>query len=278
MSPSPDGLVTLFGLILKCARRWLRARVGAHAHPKTLPFAEAKILAGNSVFPSKTYRILFFSRHAAFLGLIAPRHPCCLRRIVPHPPGPPEHTTCAPSSLLSFTTIAPMKLLPVLTASLALALSAHAQYFSQGWQPGQPVTEEARPTLAHGGRAQQPVPTAAQGGKAGRFDFKSVLTSGPVDFLASKMGLNMTEKLAQAEAAAKAEAEMWDPRIPVITDASYEEVIVREPLTLEEESERVWFLVMCVHAALRMGISLTGVQLGLEGWQERCLAKTGRLL
>lgn len=139
-----------------------------------------------------------------------------------------------------------MKLLPVLSASLAFAY-ASAQYFSQGWQPGQPVTEEARPTLAQGGRAQQPVPTAA-GGKSSMFDFRSVLTSGPVDFIASKMGVNITEKLAQAEAAAQ--AEIWDPRIPVITDASYEEIIVKEPLTLEEEAERVWFLVMYVHGPL----------------------------
>ena len=170
-----------------------------------------------------------------------------------------------------------MKLLPVLTASLALALSASAQYFSQGWQPGQPVTEEARPTLAYGGRAPQPVPTAAQG-KSSRFDFKSVLTSGPVDFLASKRGVNMTEKLAQAEAAARAEAEMWDPRIPVITDSSYEEIIVKEPLTPEEEAERVWFLVMYVYATQRTKIALTGIQLGVEGRQKCCLTETRRLL
>ncbi|KZT71625.1 hypothetical protein DAEQUDRAFT_763840 [Daedalea quercina L-15889] len=136
-----------------------------------------------------------------------------------------------------------MKLLPVLSASLALALSASAQYFSQGWQPGQSVAEEAQPTLVYR-QAQQSVPTPES--KPSRFDFKSVLTSGPVDFIASKMGVNMTEKLAQAEAAALAEAEMWDPRIPLITDASYEEIIVKEPLTPEEESERVWLLVITV--------------------------------
>lgn len=169
-----------------------------------------------------------------------------------------------------------MKLLPVLSASLAFALSASAQYFSQGWQPGQPVTEEARPTLAYGARAPQPVPTAA-GGKSSKFDFRSVLTSGPVDFIASKMGLNMTEKLAQAEAAAQ--AEIWDPRIPVITDASYEEIIVKEPLTLEEEAERMWFLVMYVHGSrLWVNFPLTYIQLGDEGRQERSLAQARRLL
>ncbi|TFY67663.1 hypothetical protein EVJ58_g1493 [Rhodofomes roseus] len=146
-----------------------------------------------------------------------------------------------------------MKLLPVFSASLAFALSASAQYFSDGWQPGQPVTEEARPTQAYH-RVQQPIPT--QEGKASKFSFKNVLTSGPVDFIASKIGVNMTEKLAQAEAAALAEQEMWDPRVPLITDTNYEEIIVKESSTPEEEADRLWFLVISVSKGGKNALSL----------------------
>ena len=52
-----------------------------------------------------------------------------------------------------------------------------------------------------------------------------------------KLGMNITEKLDQAKG-------IWDDRIQLITDDNYEALIVNEPLTEEEESERVWCLVM----------------------------------
>ena len=38
----------------------------------------------------------------------------------------------------------------------------------------------------------------------------------------------------------------WDERIPFITDENFEELIVNEPLTEQEEKDRLWFIVMCV--------------------------------
>jgi hypothetical protein len=38
---------------------------------------------------------------------------------------------------------------------------------------------------------------------------------------------------------------MWDKRIPLITDENYESLIVGETFSSEEEeSERVWFLIV----------------------------------
>ncbi|KZT05557.1 uncharacterized protein LAESUDRAFT_813372 [Laetiporus sulphureus 93-53] len=133
-----------------------------------------------------------------------------------------------------------MRLLSAASTLLALVVCASAQYFSQGWQPGQPVARDAHPTgTVDINPASAPT---SEGDGSSRFDFTSLLTSGPVGFLAGKMGVNMTEKLQQA----KAEEDIWDPRIPLITDSNYEEIVVNEPLSPEEEKDRVWFIIISV--------------------------------
>jgi len=152
-----------------------------------------------------------------------------------------EHTTFTSTS---------MKFLSLLSTSLTLSLCANAQYFSDGWKPGQPVTREVLPTAVYG---QQPVkPTSA--GFASRFSLSNVLTSGPVDSFMGKLGVNMTERLEKAKA--EAEAEIWDTRIPLITDDNYDELIVNEPLSAEEEADRVWFLIITASKGGKNAFSL----------------------
>lgn len=132
-----------------------------------------------------------------------------------------------------------MKLIPVLVAPLALSLCASAQYFSEGWKPGQPVTYEAVPTAVNG----QAAPAPTSNGRA-RFSFSDILTSGPIGSAMGKLGVNLTEKWEKAKA--EADAEIWDTRIPLITDDNYDDLIVNEPLSPEEEDSRVWFMIMYV--------------------------------
>ncbi|KAI0353134.1 hypothetical protein OH77DRAFT_1459171 [Trametes cingulata] len=162
-----------------------------------------------------------------------------------------------------------MKLSPILLSSLLCAASASAQYFSAGWSPGQPVPPNAPPAQAPPAqtfeRAAPPPPPPpaseaaqkppASGGASGlsgltsMFDVSRLLTTGPVAALFGKMGVNITE------AVAKGAVSPWDPRIPIITDDSFEEVIVQEPLTEAEEKERVWFLIISVTAGQNNAIS-----------------------
>lgn len=137
-----------------------------------------------------------------------------------------------------------MKFLSVLLAAAALTVPVNAQYFSEGWKPGQPVVREAPSTATF---IPQAVPTAKSVNSDGNigpspFNLTNFLTTGPVASIASKLGVNMTERLERA----RRELEMWDPRIPLITDNNYWSLIVNETMTPDEEVERVWFLIVYV--------------------------------
>lgn len=135
-----------------------------------------------------------------------------------------------------------MKLSGILFSSLLCVASAHAQYFSAGWTPGQkaPVAEQASPDPAYtfDPAAHAAQATAAAGKQPGIVD--RLLTSGPVASLFGKMGLNMTDAVARGSLSP------WDERIPLVTDENFVEMIVNETLTAQEERERVWFLIVCV--------------------------------
>jgi hypothetical protein len=118
------------------------------------------------------------------------------------------------------------------TASLLLLASGvHANYFSAGWKPGQPTT-----------KARQPAPTfnaaPVQSAKKDNSFLTNLLTTGPLGSLFSRAGMNVSDAIARAQ------ADIWDTRIPLVTDENYEQLIVNETLTPEEEERRVWFLVM----------------------------------
>ncbi|KAJ7181643.1 hypothetical protein C8R43DRAFT_969771 [Mycena crocata] len=132
---------------------------------------------------------------------------------------------------------------------LVLATIANAQYFSDGWVPGQAVTAESAAPTAGG------VPSGRQAQPAEPFSFSSlldvnkILNSGPIKGLFDKAGINITERL---EAAA---VSPWDTRIPLITDENYFDMVVNETMTEEEERDRVWVIVVSASSSRQEGIS-----------------------
>lgn len=137
--------------------------------------------------------------------------------------------------------------LHILLQGFLLFAGVSAQYVSEGWKPGQaaPRNQEAGhaydPSTAKNHGDAKPNEETAR--KASIFDLSSYLESGPIKALFNRAGVNITEKLAAARDLAK----IWDERIPLIDDSNYEDVIVEEQFqSLEEERDRVWFIVMYV--------------------------------
>ncbi|KAJ7368912.1 hypothetical protein DFH08DRAFT_763005 [Mycena albidolilacea] len=135
---------------------------------------------------------------------------------------------------------------------LALAAAANAQYFSQGWVPGQAVTAESSAPSAAGGappRQNAKAEPAEAFSLSSLFDMNKVLSSGPVKGLFEKAGINITERL-EAQAVSP-----WDDRVPLITDSNYFDMVVNETLTEEEEEKRVWVIVVSATTSRQEGIS-----------------------
>ncbi|XP_006456688.1 hypothetical protein AGABI2DRAFT_195701 [Agaricus bisporus var. bisporus H97] len=133
-----------------------------------------------------------------------------------------------------------MRLLPL----LALPSLVAAQYFSAGWQPGQPLHE----TQSSPAPTYTPAPQPAKG-LSELFSLNTLLTLPPVAGLFERFGINITERVALSR------ADLWDERIPLITDDNFNELIANEPLTEEEEEKRVWVVVISVTAAKQEGLS-----------------------
>ena len=140
-------------------------------------------------------------------------------------------------SFPTFHHLTPMKLSSLLLASLCV-VSSNAQYFSAGWTPGAPVhdNEYAAPT----DRPEAPAtsePSSSEGSTSSsrlslfNFDFEKLVTSGPVSDVFNRIGVNLTDRIEKARAA----ADFWDHRVPLITDDNYDELIVNEQLTSEDE-------------------------------------------
>lgn len=140
-----------------------------------------------------------------------------------------------------------MKLLSLLLGSLALASTgANAQYFSDGWKPGQAAS--SAPAAAYTPGMQVPTtprepPKSITEQLKALLDPKTLLTYEPVAKLFQSAGINITERLLAQEAEA---AKLWDKRIPLINDDNYEELLFNEQLTEEEEADRIWFIVMYI--------------------------------
>ncbi|KAI0080869.1 hypothetical protein K474DRAFT_1657374 [Panus rudis PR-1116 ss-1] len=148
-----------------------------------------------------------------------------------------------------------MKLTTGFLALLAFASTASAQYFSQGWQPGQPVSQDAPAADTPSAQPGASVPPPADGSTPNPqatpavkspFDFTRILETGPVSSLLGKVGVNVSKALEDARS--KVAAKIWDERIPLITDDNYEELIVREEMTPEEEKKRLWFVIITAQA------------------------------
>lgn len=138
-----------------------------------------------------------------------------------------------------------MKLSLAAISLLALAGSSNAQYFSEGWQPGQAAQETTAAYVPESSSTPEPA-APAQPQKpfslSSLFDLNNLLTSAPAAALFSKVGINITEKVQAA-----LDIKIWDERVELITDDNYKELIVNEPMTEQEEKDRVWVIVMCVY-------------------------------
>ncbi|KAF9462069.1 hypothetical protein BDZ94DRAFT_1290529 [Collybia nuda] len=146
-----------------------------------------------------------------------------------------------------------MKLLAASWGILAFTAFTNAQYFSEGWTPGQPTTEGAPEPVPTFVPPQKPVPRSppSLSDLAGLFDLKNILSTAPAVSFFSRLGINITERLEVAAEGAK----IWDERVPLITDNNYQDLIVNEPLTKQEEKDRTWIIIISVSAGKQDGIS-----------------------
>ncbi|KAH9002210.1 hypothetical protein EDB86DRAFT_2898638 [Lactarius hatsudake] len=142
-----------------------------------------------------------------------------------------------------------MRLITLAFTALTLVVPSGAQYFSAGWTPGQAV-----PTVTPDTSSFEPKVTSLPPPREGesRFSLSYLLSTGPAAQLFDRFGINITERLE----AAKNNSEIWDGRVPLITDDNYNDLIVNEVLTEEEEKSRVWLLIVTASSAQGSGISL----------------------
>ena len=136
----------------------------------------------------------------------------------------------------------------LLLTLFSLSTLVYAQYFSAGWQPDQKVVREDVDTRkwTPGSSPEEdpssPSDTGATPPTEAFFHWSKVLTQGLIGDALLKIGLNYTAVREEAE---RRKTNMWDPRIPLITDDNYESIIANETFSSEEEeNERVWFLIV----------------------------------
>ena len=141
-----------------------------------------------------------------------------------------------------------MRPLTYLFLLLTLFSFAYAQYFSAGWKPNQKVIREELNTRewAPGDHPEGNHPPSSDSEVAPppetSFHWSNFFTQGPIGDVLLKVGFNYTAAREEAE---RRKTNMWDRRIPLITDDNYESVIVNESFSSEEEErERVWFLIV----------------------------------
>lgn len=147
-----------------------------------------------------------------------------------------------------------LPLYPIMKFNLALlggvitlcSIPVQAQYFSQGWKPGQPAHTKAPAVNSQGWTPGQKVASprdaasapddgsTSESATSGGFDVDKLLVSA-----LNKFGFNLSVP-ATAE-----NGGLWDDRIPLITDDNYEDLIVNEQFASDEEAaKRAWVLVM----------------------------------
>ncbi|KAF8076755.1 hypothetical protein FPV67DRAFT_1472562 [Lyophyllum atratum] len=145
-----------------------------------------------------------------------------------------------------------MKLSALSLGLLALAsTSVNAQYFSAGWKPGQPQETPSSPAPIPQKQKEATPDRLSPSKLASYLDITTLLSTGPVVSLFERLGINITERLADATERAK----VWDDRVTLIRDDNFQELIVDEPLTQQEEQDRTWILVISVTAGRQDGIS-----------------------
>ncbi|KAG6866113.1 hypothetical protein C0991_008421 [Blastosporella zonata] len=153
------------------------------------------------------------------------------------------------------------------------AASVNAQYFSAGWTPGQAApSPEPTPTPNAGVPKDTPHKVAPQRITPSTiinfFDITKILSSSMSVSAFSKLGINITERLESALEKTK----VWDNRVPLITDENYQDFIVNEPLTEQEEQDRTWMIVISVTSGRQDGISLFVDQVFDEAYNQTVIA------
>ncbi|PPQ63148.1 hypothetical protein CVT24_005788 [Panaeolus cyanescens] len=135
---------------------------------------------------------------------------------------------------------------------ISFAALAKADYFSAGWSPGQKVETAAEPvaTFNPESTATAPPPQATPFTVGSLLSIEGLLTSGPIVALFQNFGINITERVQLAS-----DKRIWDERIQLITDDNFDDLIVNEPLTEQEEKDRVWVIAITVTATGQEGIS-----------------------
>ena len=123
-------------------------------------------------------------------------------------------------------------------AALALVAPSCAQYFSSGWTPGQAVPTNTPAASLAAEAESTPLPPPRQGQSP--FSWSYILSTGPASQLFDRFGINITERLEIA----RTNSDIWDTRVPMVNDDNFNDLIVNEVLTDEEEKNRVWLLVM----------------------------------
>ncbi|CAE6395285.1 unnamed protein product [Rhizoctonia solani] len=137
-----------------------------------------------------------------------------------------------------------MRLVPCLLLALS---SVQAQYFSEGWTPGQAIPTETvdAETITSASAATPAAKWNWQEFSSKHLDLGKIVTEGPIASALSGIGINAVEQL---ELARKRAAERgWDERIPLLTDSNYELLVKNETFGSPEEAEkRTWFVVVTV--------------------------------
>lgn len=126
------------------------------------------------------------------------------------------------------------------------SIPVQAQYFSEGWKPGQPANTRAPAANSKGWTPGQKVASpkdaastpsdgsASDSATTGGFDMDKLLVS-----TLNKFGFNLSVPATAQNGG------LWDERIPLITDDNYQDLIVNEEFGSEEEAEkRTWVLVV----------------------------------
>ncbi|RXW25174.1 hypothetical protein EST38_g694 [Candolleomyces aberdarensis] len=121
------------------------------------------------------------------------------------------------------------------------SIPVQAQYFSEGWKPGQAVQDTAtaaNPASTGWSPGQKSGSDSSEGTSASSFDFNTFLVS-----TLNKLGFNVSLPEATGHG-------LWDERIPLITDANYQDLIVNEEFASDEEaSKRTWALIITTSAS-----------------------------
>ena len=139
-------------------------------------------------------------------------------------------------------------LLPLIATSLicAVASSADANDYSDGWAAEAAAAETTPSTSSWTALTESTtsLPAASTPASSPWFDWTRLVTSGPIYHLLTSVGVNVTQHLDAVSQ--RVNEKPWDPRVPMITDENWEDMVLNEPLFPEDEKDRTWFMVVCV--------------------------------